>query len=252
MSGLTRMDSPQKTTWKIEPQLDVPQCYYELMNAMQRVYNIGLYYPIGHNVADRAIDAFLDIVEGTADKKTGCVHFSVTGQTLSLQKNELDRKQPAVKIFYEMFSALHITSLDIHRDINADEARQFFGEIIGQNSKVRSSRDFSRMIITGLPQTVNVRQLKFTSETGVNVDEAPKGTAQPTLEYLLSSLMDRGVPEEMVSICRELLQSVKGRLEKDNSIIPVLPLSHGKMSKNYCSVLLSLFNHLFRRILLSP
>jgi hypothetical protein len=208
-----RMDSPQSSQ-KIESQLEISQGHYELMNAMQRVYNIGLYYPTGHNMADRAIGSFLHAVKNNVDKKTGCLHFGVTEQALSLQKNELDTKLPAVKTFYDMFSALHITSLDIHRDMNADEARRFFGEIISQNAKIRTCRDFSKMIITGLPETVKIRQLKFVSGDVGDTGGESNDTSQPILEYLLSSLMERGIPEEMLSICRQLLRSVQDALEK--------------------------------------
>lgn len=207
------MDSLQ-TPRKIESQLDVHQDYYELMNAMQRVYNISLYYPIGHNMADQAIDSFLSAVKKNVDKKSGYLHFGVTEQVLSLQENELNTKQPAVKTFYNMFSALHIASLDIHRDMNADEARCFFGEIISRNAKVRTCRDFSKMIIRGLPETVQIRQLNFVASDAVDTDGDANDTSQPTLEYLLSSLMERGIPEEMLSICRQLLQSVQDTLEK--------------------------------------
>jgi hypothetical protein len=192
------------------------------MNAMQRVYNIGLYYPIGHNMADQAIGFFLRAVKKNADKKTGCLHFGVTEYALSLQKNELNIKLPAVKTFYDMFSALHITSLDIHRDIKADEARLFFGEIISQNTKIRTCRDFSKMIITGLPETVKIRQLNFASGEAVDTGGESRNTSQPTLEYLLSSLMERGIPEEMLFICRQLLQSVQDTLEKRQLNNPAL------------------------------
>ncbi|CAK8718976.1 hypothetical protein GMJAKD_08245 [Candidatus Electrothrix aarhusensis] len=216
-----RMDSPQ-TPYKIESQPDVPQSYYELMNAMQRVYNIGLYYPIGHTMADQAIGHFLSAVKKNADKKSGCLHFGVKEHALSLQKNELNTKLPAVKTFYDMFSALHITSIDIHRDIKADEARLFFGEIISQNTKIRACRDFSKMIITELPETVKIRQINFVSGDAVDTGGESKDTSRPTLEYLLSSLMERGIPEEMLSICRQLLESVQDTLEKrqlDNSAL---------------------------------
>ncbi|MCI5209538.1 MAG: hypothetical protein D3910_12275, partial [Candidatus Electrothrix sp. ATG2] len=184
------------------------------MNAMQRVYNIGLYYPTGHDVADRAIGTFLDAVKKSVDKKTGLLHFDVTEHTLLLQRNELDPKLPVVKTFHDMFSALHITSLDIHREINADDACCFFEKLISQNTKVRNSRDFSRIIITGLPETIKIHQAKLASgEADSNGDESNE-TSQPTIDYLLSPLTQRGIQEEMLTICRQLLQSVQVTLEK--------------------------------------
>ncbi|XCN71281.1 MAG: hypothetical protein Q3M24_13270 [Candidatus Electrothrix aestuarii] len=205
------MNSPQTPLTK-GAQSDVPQPYYELMNAMQRVYNVGLYYPIGHNMTERAIGAFVHAVKENVDKRSGYLHFGLTEQSFSLQKRALDTKVPAVKIFHQMFSALHITSLDIHRDINADEARCFFEEIIAHNAKIRTCRDFSQMIITGLPESVKVRQLNSVPDEEDDTDEVPHDTSLPTIEYLLSSLMQRGIPEEMLTICRDLLLSVKEKL----------------------------------------
>ncbi|MCI5159897.1 MAG: hypothetical protein D3906_16020, partial [Candidatus Electrothrix sp. AUS1_2] len=202
--GMNSSQTPRKT----EPQSDVPQHYYELMNAMQRVYNVGLYYPVGHTMAERAIGSFVHAVKENVDKRSGYLHFGLNEQTFSLQKRALDTTLPAVRTFYEMFSALHITSLDIHRDINANEARCFFKEIIAHNAKIRTCRDFSQMIITGLPESVKVRQLKCAPDEE-DTDEAPPDTSRPTIEYLLSSLMQRSIPEDMLSICRELLFSIK-------------------------------------------
>ncbi len=204
------------------------QSHYELMNAMQRVLNVGLYYPIGHTMADQAIGSFLKSVQKTSTQKTGrknstaCLRFGLAEQRFFLQKKELDRKVPAVRTFHDMFSALHITSLDIRCDINADEARNFFQEIIAYHAKVKSCRDFSQMMITGLPEAIKVRQINFTSGASASPSEVSdeedkkykKNSSQPTIEHLLSSLMDRGIQEEMLSICRQLLQSVQQSLEE--------------------------------------
>jgi hypothetical protein len=119
-----------------------------------------------------------------------------------------------------MFSALHIASLDLRCDINADEARCFFQKIILYHAKVKNCRDFSQIMISDLPNAVKIRQLNFapvgSGATDIfgELNKEEIQSSQLTIEHLLSSLMERGVQEEMLSLCRELLQSVKHTLEE--------------------------------------
>ncbi|XOF33924.1 MAG: hypothetical protein ACL93V_01080 [Candidatus Electrothrix sp. YB6] len=221
------MDSPL-TAQENEQQVVIPpvmpQNFSELMNAIQRVFNISLYYPSGHHLADQAINTFLaSVKKGIHNEPEPFLRFTVTDTTLSLQNIELDCRLPSVKTFHGHLHTLNISSLAIHRDITPDEARQFFGNIISFRAKIQHSRNFSEMRITGMPKTIRIHHHKFVAGQASTSDNIPDHAVQATVDSLLSSLEQQGIEQELLAVCRQLLLSIPDALKKRQASKTDLP-----------------------------
>ncbi len=193
-------------------QIDTPLILADLMSSLQRFFKIGIYYPAGHPVADQAVASFLGAVDKVAGKEASHIRFTVSETGLSIQGVELDNSQFAVQNFHDLLRTLSISALDIHRDINAEELRLFLSRLLYFQTKIQSSRDFQEMKITGLPSTVTVHQLRFLAHSSAPDGEGSGDCSQPTIDYLLSTLVQQGLTDPQVAMCRRLLDSIPDAL----------------------------------------
>ncbi|WP_339138225.1 MAG: hypothetical protein WGN25_08305 [Candidatus Electrothrix sp. GW3-4] len=216
------MNSSQ-TTQEIELQLVTPQDFVELINALQRIFTIGLYYPSGHGVVDQAMSSFLHFFRRIVGNKTNFLHFAVTEEMLTIQEIELDMQLPSVKSFHNLLYKLNIITLDIHRDITAEEALLFVRKLISFRARIKNCRNFSELKITDLPETIKIRQLQFLTSQSIIAEKGSGDASQPTIDYLLSSLAEQGAKREQLALCGQLLQSIPAAIQKRQLVEHHLP-----------------------------
>ena len=195
-------------------QTVTPQILADLMNSLHRFFKIGIYYPDGHTIADQVAASVLSLLRIIAGKKATYLRFVVSENTLSLQSIELDHSLASVKHFHDLLYSLRISILDIHRDITADEFRLFLSRLLFLRTKIQHYSDFQQIEITGMPSTIKISQLTFLASQSAANAECSGDSSQPTIDYLLSSLVQHGLHEEQVSMCRQLLETIPEALEK--------------------------------------
>ncbi|MCI5211339.1 MAG: hypothetical protein D3910_21715, partial [Candidatus Electrothrix sp. ATG2] len=215
----------QQTSQEIELQLVTPQDLAELMNSLQRIFTVGVYYSSGHVVLDQAMNSFLHLFRRIVGEQTNFLHFTVSETMLTIQEIELNMQLPSVKSFHILLYKLNIITLDIHRDITADEALSFVRKLISFRARIQNCRDFSSIKITDLPETITIRQLQFMASQSSSSDsgEGSGDASQPTIDYLLSSLAEHGAKNEQLELCRQLLQSIPESLGKRQIVEHDLP-----------------------------
>ncbi len=184
------------------------------MNNLQRYFKVGLYYPNGHTVADQAAAYFLHSLNEIAGKDDIFVRFTVDESTLSIMDIEADSSLFSVQHFHDLLHSLGISTLEIHRDITPDELRLFLSRLIFLRTNVQRTRHFQEIEITGMPETIKIHQLKFLASDSASNKVGSGDCSQPTIDYLLSSLVQHGYREEQVSVCRQLLESIPNTLSK--------------------------------------
>ena len=165
-----------KNTQGFDLQLITPQDFSELLNALQRILTIGLYYPSGHGVIDQAIHSFLHFFQRIIGDKNNFLHFAVTEEMLTIQEIELDMHIPSVKSFHNLLYKLNVINLDIHRDISADEVLFFIRKLISFRARIKNCRNFSNLKITDLPETIKIRQLQFFTTQSTIAEEGSGDT----------------------------------------------------------------------------
>ncbi len=190
------------------------QILADLMNNLQRFFKIGIYYPSGHASADQAAGAFLHSLNVIAGKDDTYIRFAVTETDLTVQGLELDHTLTSVQHFHDLLHLLSISPIDIHRDITNDELRQLLSKLVKLRTIIQNSSEFHGIQITDLPSTVKVHQLKFLASQSSSESEGSGDSSQPTIDYLLSSLVQQGLKDEQVSMCRDMLESIPDALNK--------------------------------------
>ena len=111
-------NDPDASEQSLEPASN-PLVLSDFMNALQRLFRIGVYYPSGHAILDQATDRFLALLVSIAQERH-FVRIEDDGHDLLLEKVRLDGARSFVAEFRRLLAALNITSIEINRDISRE------------------------------------------------------------------------------------------------------------------------------------
>ncbi len=197
-----------------------PAILDEFMNSLQRLFKIGLYYPSGHAILDKATYRFLDMLEKLAGDKRQ-VTIGIFNTTLVVEDIELDKDQPHVRDFNLMLSTLGISAISIDKHISAAEILDFVRKMTAYKGRVQSSRQFIQVDVGGLPPSVTIEQKEFLARA--ESVTAGDGEAADNLESFVASLADHGLSDEEIHKCRTLLDNLPQQMTRTDIDISDLP-----------------------------
>lgn len=205
-------------------QLVDPQAVADLMAALERVFRIGVYYPSGHVMCDRAADHFLSSLRRTLGKAPA-LRFTLAGGVLHLQDVPLDPELRGVAGFRDLLALLGISGAVIDSNVSADELHRFVTLLLHHRNQVKGAHRFQQVQIEGLPPTIAVEHLEFTARE-VDPDEVAEGggdVRNPTVESLLTDLARHGLGAEDLERCRRLLEAIPDYLKRQGPDGAALP-----------------------------
>jgi hypothetical protein len=191
-----------------------PLVLNDFMNALQRLFRIGVYYPSGHVILDQATDRFLALLVVVAQEKH-FVRIEDDGHDLLLEKVRLDGSKPFVSEFRKLMATLSITAMEINRDISREDISLFIRRMIASRSLGVNTKQFASIEITDLPSSVNIIHRQFLARENESDDGRLDATAR-NLNAFYEALVGHGLTEDQIDQCRMLLA--------------VLPEKMGKMS----------------------
>lgn len=178
----------------------------EFMSSWQRLFKIGVYYPSGHEILDKATDRFLKVLMAVAgDERAVTLEYS--GGQLKLAGLKISDKLPFVKEFKDQLSALAVTSITFDRQATADEILLLVRQLLASLAATRSARCFTRIDLASLPPSVNVRQEEFVSQ-GRAAGSGYSETGSQHLEMLYQALAEKGLSPMEIDECRRLLAAL--------------------------------------------
>jgi len=191
-----------------------PQAVADLMQALERVFRIGVYYPAGHSLCDQAAEHFLGAVSRVVHKSP-FLRFEVIGDILHVQGLELDPDLRGVEHFQELLNEVGISGVDIDSEISSEDLHGFVTKLLAYRNLIKGARSFQQVEIADLPTTVRIHQREFFSRTKSGSVGAGEGDpSQPSIETLLSSLARQGLTADQIAQCRRLLEAIPSDLEE--------------------------------------
>ncbi len=212
-----------------------PQALAGLMEALERVFKIGVYYPAGHSMCDQAADRFLKALERTLGKAPS-LRFEVGGGKLSLQGVTMDPELRGVESFMELIGGIGISVVEIDSNVSSNDLHDFVRLLLSYRNKIKGARDFQQVVVEGMPLTIGVEHLEFMTRKIEDVDDDPDegsgDVSQPTIEALLATLSLHGLDAEEIKRCRKLLDSIPRYLDSHARDTGSLPqVSWGEVEK---------------------
>lgn len=192
------------------------------MNSLQRLFKIGIYYPTGHAILDKATDRFMGQLVALAGDNPS-VTLEDCGQSLMLENVELDRGLPFVQEFKMMLSALGIIAIIIDREITRQELHVFVRKMLSYKSKVLSAKQFTRIEVSEMPHSITIKLKEFLARENASISDENAGESAENLESFIESLSDYGLSGEDISKCHTLLASLPQRLTDSDIDMRDLP-----------------------------
>lgn len=194
---------------------------HEFMSSLRRLFKVGIYYPSGHIVLDKATKRFMTQLQQIAGEKP-YVEFRVFGNNVILEDIELDTEQPPVKEFNTLLTTLGIVGMKIDRQISMAELHTFVRKMLYYRSQTINTKQFTQVELEGLPHSIEIERLEFLSRGDSSVAKNAPETAE-SLNSFIGSLSQHGLSEGEIQQCRTLLESLPEKLAKSNLEIADLP-----------------------------
>ncbi len=194
---------------------------HEFMSSLRRLLKVGIYYPSGHIVLDKATKRFMSQLKQIAGEKP-CVEFKIFNNNVTLEGIELDPEQPPVKEFNDLMTTLGVVGMKIDRQISMPELHTFVRRILYYRSKTINSKQFTQVELDDLPHSIEIERLEFLSRGDSSLAQNAPETSE-NLHSFISSLTQHGLSEGEIQQCRTLLESLPEKLAKSNLQIADLP-----------------------------
>lgn len=198
-----------------------PTALNEFMSSLQRLFKIGIYYPSGHTILDKATDNFINQVIGVAGEKKSVI-LKTFSNTIILEGIQLDVEQPFVQDFNELLTTLGISGVEISKHITMPELHEFVRKMLAHKARVRNAKQFTQVQIDDLPMSISIEQQQFLS-TSDSTHRSDAGGAGESLSSFMESLGKYGLSEDEVLQCRSLLESLPKQLSQSSMDLDDLP-----------------------------
>ncbi len=194
------------------------EVYTALWNALDRLFNIGAFYPPGHarcvEVAQALRDELAQLRGGAAGVRidAGRDALAVQGRLDGLESRGAQR-------LHATMDALAIARLEFAADVSAEDLHAFAVRLLWCKHQVDTAVGFRQVDFEGLPATVRVAQREFGRRSGGGGLSLRADQVDQAVTDILQSLAERGVGEAQREECRAIFSRffsrVAERLELD-------------------------------------
>ena len=210
------------STQNNQESLADPTTLNEFISSLQRLFKIGIYYPKGHAILDKATNRFMVLLAALAGDNPS-VTLQDYGNTLMLEGAEIDPGHPFVQEFKTMLSTLGITAVTIDREISMPEVHVFVRKMISFKAQIVAAKQFSRIEVEQFPHSIDIKLKEFLARDDGSISDESSGQATENLASFIDSLSAYGLKKDEINQCRELLEVLPEKLTESNIDMSALP-----------------------------
>jgi len=215
------MDSSPKKTQDVPEHLEQKKLI-EFLESLQRICKIGTYYPAGHTVLDQAAAQFQRNLAGVADTNRS-VLIALRGDSLYVEEQEVSAPTNAVRDFRKLLLDLGIGTVEIDRAILLPELLQLVKSLLFGRSQLQGIKQFTGADLTGLPDSVRIRQKEFLVDECAILLDGNGEDAEHGLNTVFQVLAEQGLERNQIEQCKKFLNSLSERFSSKALNIRGLP-----------------------------
>ncbi|THB78561.1 MAG: hypothetical protein D6B25_03940 [Desulfobulbaceae bacterium] len=199
-----------------------PATINEFVNALQRLFKIGIYYPSGHAILDKATERFMAVLKRLAGDNPS-VSIQEYGNTLMIEGVEMEEDFPYVQEFRQMLTDVGIAELEVSREIRLNELHDFVRKMLAAKAKVQRTKSFIQISVADIPHSITVKLKEYLARTDKSISEERSGEAAENLESFIESLQNFGLKPQEIEQCKVLLESLPDKLTESSVDMSDLP-----------------------------
>jgi hypothetical protein len=177
----------------------------DFIEALYRIFKVGIYYPNGHAVLDQAVS---NCVQQLREISTAlkCINIESQRNGLLVEKIKLPDTSVSVKELHLLLDKLGIRSIEVDRTIREKQLLHFVQKLLAWRMQLESTQSYINFNIDDLPQGIHVRQQEFLIDETLIVTEDSENDYAQNLEDICIALGQQGLNRQQVAQCRELLE----------------------------------------------
>ncbi len=191
-----------------------------LVQAFDGVCKVGVFYPPGHILCDKAAEEYLRAMIRVIGPAAGLA-IAIEREALVVQGVVLETEQGAATRMRDLLDSLGIVRVDLHRDLTATDLYAFVRALFTHRSRLRNATTFQQLAVNDLPSRVRVRVREFVAHP---VEDDGSGERIPAeMSSLLATFAQLGLNAAQQTACRRLLLSMPDRLAQRRAVEGVRP-----------------------------
>lgn len=198
---MNKSDPPKSASFVSEQKLVL------FIEALYRIFKVGIYYPTGHAVLDQsAIKCIQQLREISPTLE--CVKISIDRTSLIVENITLPETSTSVKDLYLLLEKLGIRSIELHISITLKQLLFFIKKLLAWRMQLESTQCFITFDISDLPDGIRLEQQEFFVDERTNILESPDNDYKQNLNQICLALGDQGLNKQQVEQCRAFLEKL--------------------------------------------
>jgi hypothetical protein len=179
----------------------------DFIEALYRIFKVGIYYPIGHVILDQsASNCVKQLRELSPSLK--CVKIKIEHNSFLIEEIKLPESSVSVKELHLLLEKLGIRSLEIERSISNQQLLYFVKNLLTWRMQLESAQSFINFNVADLPDCIRLEQLEFLVDETSILPENSDNDYRQNLDDLCIALGKQGLNEQQVEQCRGLLEKL--------------------------------------------
>ena len=187
------------------------------IEALYRIFKVGIYYPIGHVVLDQSAGNCIQQLRKISPSLNS-VKIEAAKNGLLVQGIKLPETLMAVKQLHLLIANLGILSIEIDRAILLKPLLSFVKNLLSWRTQMEATQSFINFCVVDLPEGIRLKQREFLVDGASILHEDSDIDHQQKLEDICVALGQQGLDNKQIEQCRVFLkkfsQPVEGKGKK--------------------------------------
>ncbi len=193
-----------------------------LVQAFDGVCKVGVFYPPGHLLCDKAAEEYLRAMIKVIGPAAG-LSLALEREVLVVQGVAIETGQGAAKRMRDLLDSLAIVRVDLHRDLTATDLYAFVRALFAHRSRLRNATTFQQLAVADMPSRVRVVVREFVAPPADGEGEGDGERLPAGVSSLLAAFERLGLDAEQQAACRRLLLAIPDRLAQRRAVDGVRP-----------------------------
>ena len=177
------------------------------IEALYRIFKVGIYYPTGHAVLDQSADKCIQQLRDISPTLQ-CVTVLVGRNGLLVENIALPESSASVKDLYLLLEKLGIRSIELQINITFKQLLLFVKKMLAWRMHLESTQGFITFDVADLPSGIRLEQQEFFVDERSVVHEGPDNDFKHNLNEICLALSDQGLNKQQVEQCRAVLEKL--------------------------------------------
>jgi hypothetical protein len=189
-----------------------------LVQAFDGVCKVGVFYPSGHVLCDRAAEEFRRAMIRVVGPAAGLT-IVIERTAFLVQGVALEGEPGAAKRMRDLLDSLCIVRIDLHRDLTASDLYAFVRALFAHRARLRNATTFQQLAVSDLPSCVRVRLREFLAgPVDGDGDDGCRAQLPAEMTSLLTTFTQLGLNVEQQAACRRVLLAIPDRLAQRHAV----------------------------------